>query len=66
MPERSFSMTRPCFDGGVFCYCSGELYMDLISVVFWGLGGLFLLGVVEPSTFGRGFVPGRDFRVSSP
>ena len=52
VPERSFIMTYPCFDGGVFCYCSGELFMGLISVVFWGLGGLFLLGVVEPSTFG--------------
>ena len=40
--------------------------MDLISVVFWSLGVLFPLGVVEPSAFWWGLVPGRDFRVSSP
>ena len=37
--------------------------MDLISVVFWGLGRFFLLVVVGPSVFGCGLVPMRNFRV---
>ena len=39
--------------------------MVLFSVVFWGLRGLILLGVVEPSDFMWRLVPGRSFGVSS-
>ena len=65
MPEMCFRRHPPCFDGGIFCNWSGELFMDLFSVVFWGLRGLILLGVVEPSDFMWRLVPGRSFGVSS-
>ena len=36
------------------------------SVVLGGLGGIFPVGVVDPSGFGWGLVPGSSFRLSLP